>query len=87
MWLQLLVLKTSCLGRSIDKYFEMKKIKSIYVFTDGSLDYNFVDQMDSVKNHIFSEKDFKNSKFCVKKKLINVTLDHDNLKFRHKFLK
>lgn len=87
MWLQLLELKTSCLERSIDKYCEMKKIKSIYVLTDGSLYYSFVDRTDSVKNHIFSEKDFKNSKFCVKKKLINVVLDQENLKFRHKFLK
>lgn len=62
-------------------------MKSIYVFTDGSLNYSFMDQFELAKNYIFLKKDFKGSKFCVKKKLTNVTLDHENLQFRHKFLK
>lgn len=65
----------------------MKKMKSIYVFTNGSLIYNSGDRTGLTKNYTFLEKDFRNSKFCVKKKLTNATLDHENLKFRHKFLK
>jgi len=65
----------------------MKKMKSVHIFTNGSLNYNFIDYGDLAKNRIFLEKDFRNSKFCVKKKLSNVTLNQENLKFRHKFLK
>jgi len=65
----------------------MKKIKSVNIFTNGRLNYNFIDYVDLTKNRIFLEKDFGNSKFCVKKKLSNVTLNQENLKFRHKFLK
>ena len=65
----------------------MKKTKSVHVFTNGSLNYNFIDRGDLAKKHTFLEKDFRNSKFCVKKKLSNVTFEHENFKFRHKFLK
>ena len=48
---------------------------------------SLLDYVDLAKNRMFLEKDFRNSKFCVKKKLSNVTLNQENLKFRHKFLK
>lgn len=66
----------------------MKKIKRIQIFSDGSLNYDNMNCLITTKNYNFCEKDFKNSKFCNrKKKLLKDVADHENFRFRHKFLK
>jgi hypothetical protein len=66
----------------------MKKKKVIQIFSDGSLNYNSMNGLNASKSFNFCQRDFKNSKFCDRKEmLLKDVTDHENLKFRHKFLK
>jgi len=66
----------------------LRKIKSLQIFSDGSLSYSNSNLLKMSKKCNFYQKDFKNSRFCDKKGggLKNLT-DLDNFEYRYKFLK
>ena len=66
----------------------IKRIKSLEIFSDGSLNYYNNNFLKMSKKLNVLEKDFKNSKFCDKETyLLKNLADHENFEYRHKFLK
>lgn len=67
----------------------LRKIKSLQIFSDGSLNYYNSNLLKMTKKYNFCKKDFKNSKFCDKKGqlFLQTTADSDNVEYRYKFLK
>ena len=67
----------------------LRRIKSLQIFSDGSISYYNSNLLKATKKYNFCKKDFKNSKFCNKKDqlLLQNMADSGNLEYRYKFLK